>query len=133
MKKVLLFILTAILLLSMSAYGSGAKKSPWPDNEYTQLVPKPTVGTIDPLNIGASGDSSRCIIDMSWTAEEAKAYAAEVKAAGFDAEEKVKEEADYYEYFAKYGNKRYYISVQYNKIPAGEYGNITIANYNFHR
>jgi hypothetical protein len=104
----------------------------WPDNEWTALVPKPTVGTIDPFGSGASGDNSRCIIDMGWTADEAKAYAAEVKAAGFDTEESVTEEADYYEYFAKHREERYYVSVEYTKIPAGDYGYITITNYNFH-
>ena len=52
----------------------------WPDNEFTKLIPAPKVGTIGAAQVSESD----CTIIMTWTAEEAKEYAAQVKDAGFD-------------------------------------------------
>lgn len=52
----------------------------WPDNEFTKLIPAPKVGTIGAAQVSESD----CTIIMTWTAEEAKEYAAQVKDVGFD-------------------------------------------------
>ncbi len=51
----------------------------WPSNEFTSLLPKPTVGTV----LACSIDGSSCTILMNWTVEEARAYAEAALAAGF--------------------------------------------------
>ena len=52
----------------------------WPDNEFTKFIPAPKVGTIGAAQV----TESDCTIIMTWTAEEAKEYAVQVKDAGFD-------------------------------------------------
>jgi hypothetical protein len=114
----------------------------WPKNDFTKLVPKPTVGVINPLDLDVMMDSSRCIVDMKWTVDEARAYAEEVKAAGFSAVGDVIDEADYdyygistfdyyYECNLKNEDSGYYALVQYSKNDSGlEDGYITISNFN---
>jgi len=102
MKKVLLFILTAILLLSAAVYGSGAKKA-WPDNKFTKQVPAPPADKVGPMRMYPketaglkSTEESKAdviLISMKWdNIDEAKTYAREVKAAGYTQNEFVQEE-----------------------------------------
>ena len=52
----------------------------WPQNEFTADLPVPGKDMITASEVSEDG----CIIMMTWTAEDAKAYAMELKKAGFD-------------------------------------------------
>ena len=59
----------------------------WPDNEFGQLVPQPNAGTVSSsvvadMKIGAA-EGAGCRIDISWTGDDRKAYAAQLREAGF--------------------------------------------------
>lgn len=62
-----------------SAGKASASKVEWPDNDFTVLIPKPEAGAF--LAFASSANNGR--IDMSWTADECKAYAGQAKTAGF--------------------------------------------------
>ena len=52
----------------------------WPDNEFTRLVPKP-----DMTVSASSSDDEQCVVTFSGaTLEQVKAYAAQIRAAGFE-------------------------------------------------
>ena len=52
----------------------------WPDNKCTKLVPAPEIG-----NVKASmADGLTCVITMDWFEDDAKAYVALLKEAGFN-------------------------------------------------
>lgn len=60
----------------------------WPDNEFTQQVPKPAFRIF-----GASGeDDSFGVIFASVSVDELKAYAEQVRAAGFTIDEEVQDQ-----------------------------------------
>ncbi len=53
----------------------------WPDNEWTQQLPKPSAGTVG--NVSTAGAENQTLsIKMDWTREEAAAYCDEITAAG---------------------------------------------------
>ena len=52
----------------------------WPQNEFTADLPVPGKDMITASEVSEDG----CTIMMTWTAEDAKAYAGELKKAGFD-------------------------------------------------
>lgn len=52
----------------------------WPDNNFTKDLPVPKAGAVTAHDL----QEDECMIIMTWTAEEAKAYAEELKKAGFD-------------------------------------------------
>ena len=52
----------------------------WSSNEYASLLPEPTVGTISSI----ATEGTTCTVLISWTVEEAKAYATTVKGTGFN-------------------------------------------------
>lgn len=52
----------------------------WPDNEFTRDVPAPKAGEVTASEASEDG----CTIILNWTAEDAKAYAEELKKSGFD-------------------------------------------------
>ena len=64
----------------------------WPDNEFTSLIPEPKSGTL-----GTSmRDGDVYVILVTWTVEEVKAYAEQLKAAGFTYDNKVLDVGDYF-------------------------------------
>lgn len=52
----------------------------WPDNAFTELVPKPSAGTA----IASDTGDTYCVIEMDWSIEEAMAYAEQLQNAGFN-------------------------------------------------
>ncbi len=61
--------------------GDEAENYEWPDNEYTRLIPTPTVG-------GKALTAGRMVgtlftFDMDWTMEHGETYAAQLAEAGF--------------------------------------------------
>ncbi len=89
----------------------------WPNNELTALVPKPTVGTV----VTSAIDGSACTILLNWTLEEAKSYAATVKAAGFNVNA---EEVDMMGIYSFSGQNAAGVTVSVTYIDNG--GSITI-------
>jgi ABC-type glycerol-3-phosphate transport system substrate-binding protein len=110
MKKLILFLLVAVMVFSLAACGegndsdtpdtsqggndttpsnNGGTDAPdgtsveWPDNDYTKDIPKPSKGTILSAEESTLG-GVYFLIKMDWTFEEAKAYAEQLKAAGID-------------------------------------------------
>ena len=106
MKKTIAFALVLLLLLVLAACGGGEDDSApssdvdsdaalpvqtgnggtssdlgqWPDNDFTQLVPKPSAGSVaDTDTMG-----STFLLAMEWTHEQASAYVQQLKEAGFD-------------------------------------------------
>jgi hypothetical protein len=78
----------------------------WPDNEYTQQVPKPdgTVinSSVENLSVGTTTLTS-FIAQMSWSKDEAKAYGAALKSAGFT-ERSLEDDSENYMYAASNGS-----------------------------
>ena len=93
MKKFLALTLVFMLAISaLTACGgkggspSGGDNNPpnsndgkWPDNEYTRLLPKPNIT----ISFSASNEKSMEVLFSGATIEQLKAYAEQVKAAGF--------------------------------------------------
>ena len=52
----------------------------WPDNAFTEFVPKPSTGTAIAFDTG----DTYCVIEMDWSIEEAMAYAEQLQNAGFN-------------------------------------------------
>jgi hypothetical protein len=55
----------------------------WPDNEWTQQVPKPSAGTVGKVST-AGAENQTLSIKMDWTREEAAAYCDELVAGNFN-------------------------------------------------
>lgn len=97
MKKTILALACMASLMIMTACGGGSKKSSdgttkteevvsseWPENEYTKLIPQPEGVTIEgnqandnPYFVGHD------IAISGWSVADAKAYAEQLKKAGF--------------------------------------------------
>ena len=105
MKKLFALLLAMMMIFSLAACGDNTTTDPdkdnpgvsqsgennnggesiaWPENEFTALIPKPKTGTIaeaDPFdNAYFKGIK---ITLTNWSVEDCKAYAEELKAAGF--------------------------------------------------
>ena len=68
--------------------GEGQHGGDWPDNEFTKLVPKPDFE----LFAANTETDSFTVAFMSATVEQIRAYAAKVKAAGFNINEEVEDQ-----------------------------------------
>ncbi|MBQ9750950.1 MAG: hypothetical protein IJV87_10300 [Clostridia bacterium] len=68
--------------------GEGQIGGNWPDNEYTKLVPKPSFE----LYAAVIEDETFSVMFTNATIEQIKAYAEQVKAAGFNLNEEVTDE-----------------------------------------
>ena len=66
---------------------NAANDSKWPDNEYTRALGQKPEGTITTAAIQDMGTFKVFAVEVSGTAEQAKAYAAALKKAGFKAGE----------------------------------------------
>jgi predicted small secreted protein len=114
----------------------------WPDNAFTQQVPKPDDSVIgqhrgytkdfDQVDVS---DADSIVFGMKWDSmDDAKAYAAEVKTAGFSEEKKTEETVgppgpSTYDWIATNGT--YYVEVHFYVSGDGEMkqSDLTIANY----
>lgn len=62
----------------------------WPDNDLTKLIPKPDSAEV----VGVQEGEASCTILLTWTIEDAKAYAQKLIAAGFDQDVEEQDMAD---------------------------------------
>jgi hypothetical protein len=82
----------------------------WPSNDYTAVIPKPAAGEFE----GTKGSDNSFIIWMTWTVDEAKAYADTLKGDGWEASFDKTYDDGSYEFQASKGG--YSVSVNENKI-----------------
>ncbi|MDR1732482.1 MAG: hypothetical protein LBR61_10375 [Synergistaceae bacterium] len=135
MEKIIFTIILNVALaltleLSVGARGECADKG-WPDNRFTRQVPKPAAVAGPYKMLARRGDSFRSaaeskadgiMIAVKWdTMDEAKAYAVEVKAAGFTRNESVVEE-DGTKTPIKFGDREVFAPSKFDwKASNGEY------------
>jgi ABC-type glycerol-3-phosphate transport system substrate-binding protein len=86
----------------------------WPDNDYTKDFPKPNKGTIESAEEVNLGGVYFKII-MNWTLDEAKEYAEQLKAAGFECY-LVEDDEDFYIFTASSSDHRRGLTINYSVL-----------------
>jgi uncharacterized lipoprotein YehR (DUF1307 family) len=87
----------------------------WPDNEFTQQVPKPQYS----FTQESSGDSTTCRTYPDWTKEQAKAYVTELESAGFAINNSVADYDDQYLAYLQNADQTYKVAVHWDTIDGG--------------